>query len=426
MTDRADLPIARRGGTIYRALLSLRFRQFRYFWASNFIVAMGLMVQLTARGWLVVQLTDSAVVLGAVEATWALAFVLGSIPMGLVADRVNRRHLLLIDDLMAVLVAATLGVLVVADLVAVWHVLVASLISGLVGAVRFPASQAMTGRLVPREHFMNATSLNSASYSVPNVVGPALGGVLVGGAGIGMAYFATSGAHLAAAAMLLFGVAASFGSIERHHSRSVTADLREAIDYLRGNADLLRLTVVVVTPFVLGESFVLLLPLFVEQEHGGGVATFGFLSASLGAGGVIGAMLVAAVGRPRHIGFLMFLGVVGIGAAALIYGFSQWLLLTAVALSVAGAGQSALFVAYETFLLLHVPDEMRGRVMGVTFTIFGLFPVGAIFAGALADLIGLRSVAVLEGAIVLVLALIGWRLVLRHIVSDARRIGVPR
>ena len=226
--------------------------------------------------------------------------------------------------------------------------------------------------------------------------------------------------------MLLFGVAASFGSIERHRSRSVTADLREAIDYLRGNADLLRLTVVVVTPFVLGESFVLLLPLFVEQELGGGVATFGFLSASLGAGGVIGAMVVAAVGRPRHIGFLMFLGVVGIGAAALIYGFSQWLLLTAVALSVAGAGQSALFVAYETFLLLHVPDEMRGRVMGVTFTIFGLFPVGAIFAGALADLIGLRAVAVLEGAIVLVLALIGWRLVLRHIVSDARRIGVPR
>lgn len=425
MKDPTELLIVERGSVAHRALRSLRFRPFRYFWASNFIVAMGLMVQFTARAWLVVQLTDSALVLGAVQAAWALAFVLGSIPMGLVADRFNRRNLLLIDNLIAVFVAATLGVLVVADLVAIWHVVIASLINGLLGAVRFPASQAMTGRLVPQEHFMNAISLNTASNSVPSVVGPALGGVLIGGVGVSVAYFATSGAHLAAVVVLLIGVAASFGSIERDGSRSVTADLREAIDYLRANADLLRLTAVILTPFVLGESYVLLLPLFVEEELGGGAAMFGFLSASLGAGGVIGAMAVAAVGRPRQIGYLMFLGIVGIGAAALIYGFSQWLLLTAVALSVAGAGQSALFAAYETFLLLHVPDEMRGRVMGLTFTMFGLFPVSAIFAGALADLVGLRAVAVLEGALVLVLALLSWRFVLRHIVGGATEVGVP-
>ena len=425
MNDPTELPIVERGSVVHRALRSLRFRQFRYFWASNFIVSMGLMVQFTARAWLVVQLTDSALVLGAVEASWAITFVLGSIPMGLIADRFNRRNLLLIDNLVAVLVAVALGVLVVADLVAVWHVFVASLVSGLLGAVRFPASQAMTGRLVPQAHFMNATSLNTASHSVPSVVGPALGGLLIGGVGVGVAYFATSGAHLAAAMILLVGVAASFGSIERADSRSVTADLRQAIDYLRADAHLLRLTAVVVTPFVLGESFVLLLALFVEEELGGGAAMFGFLSASLGAGGVVGAMAVAAVGRPRHIGYLMFLGIVGSGAAALIYGFSQWILLTAAALSVAGAAQSALFVAYETFLLLRVPDEMRGRVMGLTFTIFGLFPVGAIFAGALADLVGLRAVAILEGVLILVLALFAWRFALRHIVGGGADIGLP-
>ena len=425
VNDPTELPVVARGGVVSRALLSLRFRQFRYFWASNFIVSMGLMVQFTARAWLVVQLTDSALVLGAVEASWAVTFVLGSIPMGLVADRFNRRNLLLIDNLIAVLVAVALGVLVVADLVAVWHVFVASLVSGLLGAVRFPASQAMTGRLVPQAHFMNATSLNTASHSVPSVVGPAIGGLLVGGVGVGVTYFATSGAHLAAAMMLLVGVAASFGSIERDVSRSVTADLRQAIDYLRADAHLLRLTAAVVTPFVLGESFVLLLALFVEEELGGGAAMFGFLSASLGAGGVVGAMAVAAVGRPSQIGYLMFLGIVGVGAAALVYGFSQWILLTAAALSVAGAAQSALFVAYETFLLLRVPDEMRGRVMGLTFTIFGLFPVGAIFAGALADLVGLRAVAILEGVLILVLALLAWRFALRHIVRGGAGVGVP-
>ena len=402
-------------GVVRRALRSLGFPPFRYFWASNFIVAMGLMVQFTARAWLVVQRTDSALVLGAVEASWAVTFALGSIPMGLVADRFNRRTLLLIDNVVAVLVALTLGVLVVTDLVAVWHVFAASLVAGLLGAVRFPASQAMTGRLVPEHLFMNATSLNTASHSVPSVVGPALGGLLVGGVGVGVVYFATSGAHLAAAVMLFVGVAASFGSIARDDARSVTSDLRDAIAYLRADAHLLRLTAVIVMPFVLGSSYTLLLALFVEQELGGGAAMFGFLSASLGAGGVIGAMVIAAAGQSRQIAYLMFLGIVGVGAAALIYGFSHWLPLTALALMVGGAAQSALFVAYETFLLLRVPDEMRGRIMGLTFTIFALFPVGAIFAGALADLVGLRAVAILEGGVVLVLALFAWRFALRHV-----------
>ncbi len=425
MDDRAEPPTVEHQGVVRRALRSLRFPEFRYFWASNFIVAMGLMVQFTARAWLVVQLTDSALVLGAVEASWAVTFALGSIPMGLVADRFNRRNLLLIDNLVAVLVALTIGVLVVTDLVAVWHVFAASLISGLLGAVRFPASQAMTGRLVPQRYFMNAASLNTASHSVPSVVGPALGGLLVGGVGVGVVYFATSGAHLAAAVMLMVGVAASFGSIERAEGRSVTADLRQAIDYMRAEPDLLRLTAVVVTPFVLGESFILLLALFVEQELGGGAAMFGFLSASLGAGGVTGALVVAATGRQRQIGQLIFLGIAGIGVAGVVYGFSQWLVVTAAALYVAGAAQSALFVGFETFLLLRVPDEMRGRVMGLTFTVFGLFPVGAIFAGALADIIGLRAVAIIEGLVVFVLALLGWRFALRRIAGDEAGVGAP-
>ena len=136
-------------------------------------------------------------------------------------------------------------------------------------------------------------------------------------------------------------------------------------------------------------------------------------------------MAIAAVGRPRQIGYLMFLGIVGIGAAALVYGFSHWLPLTALALMVGGAAQSAMFVAYETFLLLRVPDEMRGRIMGLTFTIFGLFPAGAIFAGALADIVGLRAVAILEGVVVLFLAAFAWRFALRHVAgaSDAETAG---
>ena len=401
-----------------RPIVSLSYPPFRLFWLSNLLVALGLMVQFTAQGWLIVQLTDSALLLGVVEGLFALAFAGGSIPMGVIADRFNRRDLLLIDNAIAILAAVAIGTLAITGRIEIWHVMCVSLLGGLLLAVRFPASQAMTARLVPQRHLMNATSLNTASQSLPNVAGPAVGGVLVGVVSVGAAYFVTTGALAVALLMLMLGVAASFGHVERREGQSVTTDLREAWDYLAGNKDLLRLTAAMLTPFILGQSFVLLLPLFVEQELGGGATTFGALSASLGAGGVLGAMAVAAFGRERQIGYLMFLGVLSVGVGATAYGLSPWVVLTGAALIVAGAGESALFAAYETYLLLRLPDELRGRVMGLTFTMVGFFPISAVVAGALADVIGLRAVAVIEGVVVIALAGLAWWGVLRGVVAE--------
>ncbi|MBT5773637.1 MAG: MFS transporter [Dehalococcoidia bacterium] len=401
-----------------RALVSLSYPSFRFFWLSNLVVALGLMVQFTARSWLIVQLTDSALILGLIEGLFAVTLAGGAIPMGLAADRLNRRNLLLLDNVVALIAAAAIGVLVVTDLIAIWHMVVASLLGGLLFAIRMPTSQAMTARLVPDAHLMNATSLNSASHSLPNVIGPAIGGVLVGGVGIGIAYFATTGAYLVALAMLALGVAASFGAVERVEHRSVTADLREAWTYLLQNKDLLKITAAMLTPFVLGQSYVLLLPLFVDQELGRGAATFGALSASLGVGGVVGAMAVATFGQRRQIGYVMLFGAVAVGIGALVYGTSQSPLFTGFALVIAGAGESSVFAAFQTYLLIRVPDAMRGRVMGLTFTMAGFFPVSAIVAGALADLYGLRAVAIVEGFLILALAAVAWRVVLRQIVND--------
>ncbi|MDP6605236.1 MAG: MFS transporter [Dehalococcoidia bacterium] len=420
MSDSAEPPsdIESGGGWIRRPLLSLTYREFRFFWTNNLLVALGLMVEFTARAWLIVQLTDSALVLGAVEGVFAVTFAGGSVPMGVVADRVNRRNLLLIGNALALITAAAVGALVIADVIAIWHIVAAAALGGLLMAVRFPASQAMTARLVPKRDLMNATSLNTASQGLPSVIGPALGGVLVGAVGIGVVYLATTGAYLLALLMLALGVAASYGHIEREDVRSVTDDLREAIEYLARNKDLLKLTAAALTPFLLGQSYVLLLPLFVEQELGRGVTTFGILSTSLGVGGVAGAMTVATFGRPRQIGYVMLFGVLAVGAAAVVYGLSPWPVLTGVALMGAGAGESAIFAAYETYLLTRLPDEIRGRVMGLSFTMVAFFPISAVAAGALADVFGLRAVAVVEGVGILLLAAVAWRMALRHVVRD--------
>jgi MFS family permease len=406
-------------GWIKRPIISLSYPQFRQFWLSNLIVAMGGMVGFTARGWLIVQLTDSALLLGAVEGTWAVAFGLGSIPMGMVADRTNRRNLLVLGNGVALLVALTIGVLVVTDAVAIWQIMFASAVDGVLFAARFPAGQAITARLVPRQHLMNAISLNTASHSLPNVAGPAVGGVLIAILGIAAVYFMTSGAFLLALLMML-GVAASFGHVERKALSSLTGDLHEAYDYLLAHRNLLRLTWAVLIPYMLAQSYLLLLPLFVEQELGRGPETYGALSAALGAGAVIGAMAVATFGRYHQLALLMLAGVLGTGICAIAYGLSQWVPVTGAVLLVVGASESALFAAYETVLLLRLPDEMRGRVMGLMFTIAAMFPVGAIVAGAVGDVIGLRALAVIEGTIIVAMASLIWRTVLRHVLVEAQ------
>jgi MFS family permease len=396
-----------------RPIVSLSYPHFRLFWISNLIVAVGLMIQFTARGWLIVELTDSALLLGVVEGFWALAFGLGSIPMGVIADRFNRRNLLVAGNVVALAMALAIGLLVAVDLIAIWYLVVVSAIDGVLFAMRFPSGQAMTAKLVPQEHVMNAISLNSASHSLPSVAGPAIGGVLVGGLGVAAAYFTTSGALLAALLMML-GVAASFGHVERGAAKGVLGDLREGYDYLLAHRDLLRLTATMLIPFVLGQSYILLLPLFVEKELHGSPEMFGVLSACLGAGSVVGAAVVATFGKPRQIGLLMFISVLGLGLASIAYAFSQWPAFTGAVLFGVGAAQNTLFASYETALILRLPDEIRGRVIGLMFTITAIFPIGAIVSGAVADVIGLRPLAVAEGVMIIPMALVAWQVALRH------------
>jgi MFS family permease len=248
------------------------------------------------------------------------------------------------------------------------------------------------------------------------VAGPAAGGVLIAVVGIAGAYFVTSGAFFLGL-LLILGVAASFGSIQKRPDKGVKEDLGEAIDYLREHKDLLQLTAAMLIPFILGQSYVLLLPLFVEQELGLGPEAFGALSACLGAGAVVGGLSVATFGEERQIGLLMFLGVLGTGVAAVAYGISESVYLTGAVLFMAGAGESALFASYDTLLLMRLPDEIRGRVMGLMFTLVAMFPIGAIGAGAAADVVGLRTVAIAEGTVIIAMSYLAWRTVFRRAVA---------
>lgn len=401
-----------------RTFASLAYPQFRLFWLSNLIVAVGLMVEAVAQQWLIVELTDSAAVLGLVWAMWGVAFAVSSVPLGILSDRVNRRNLLLAGALIALGVAVVLGLLVAASLVAIWQVLLASAIAGALYSLRIPSGQAMVARLVPPERTVNAISLNQTAQTLPSIAGPAVGGILVASAGIAGAYFVTSGAFLLGALMMA-GVAASYGLVQRPTAQSARSDLDEAWQYLRSHRELLHLTAVMLTPFVLGQSYVLLLPLFVEKELHLGPEALGALSAALGTGSVLGALLVATFVRERQLGLLMSGGIFITGVAGILYGLSGHVVLTGAFLLAAGAGESAIFASYNTILILRLPDELRGRIMGLMFTLVGMYPVGAMVAGVAADVVGLRTVAVAQGLMILPIAVAAWFVVLRRISTGA-------
>jgi MFS family permease len=320
---------------------SLSFPAFRLFWLSNLIGAMGLMVQMVAQRWLIVELTDSALLLGIISGVWAVAFAISSVPVGLAADRRNRRNLLAAGTVVALVVTLAIGVLVAADAIEVWQVMVAGVIGGVLYALRVPAGQAMTARLVPPRYLMNAISLNQTAHSLPSIAGPAVGGMLVGLLGVAGAYFVTSSALLTGLVLIL-AVSASFGVVRRKERDSVGADLKEAIDYLRSHADLLKLTAAMLVPFVLGQSYVLLLPLFVEQELGQGPEVFGMLSAAVGVGSVVGAQSVARFGNQRQVGLLMMGGLIATGIAGIVYGLSESVWAVGLILFAAGAGRGCL------------------------------------------------------------------------------------
>jgi MFS family permease len=400
-----------------RMFASLAYPQFRMFWVSNIMGAAALMVQLVAQQWLIVELTDSGLLVGFIAGIWGFAFALSSVPVGVLADRANRRNLLAIGLAIALGITVVIGLLVAVGRIEAWHLLIVSAAGGVLMALRIPAGQAMTARLVPHEKLMNAVSLNQMAHSLPHIAGPAAGGVLVVAIGIAGAYFLTSGVLLVAL-LLILGIAAWYGAVDREETTGVRADIGEAVAYLRDHRQLLGLTAAMLIPFILGQSYVLLLPLYVETELGLGPAAFGLLSACLGVGSVLGALTVARFGDERQIGILMFASIAAIGVAAIVYGLASSVLVVALVLLFAGAAEAALFAAYQTLLVVRLPDQIRGRVLGLLFTLVAMFPLGAAFAGAASDVVGLRAVAIAEGLVIVPAAVIAWLTVLRSLVAE--------
>jgi MFS family permease len=323
---------------------------------------------------------------------------------GVIADRVERRWLLFTTQSIAMLLASLLALLTFLGIIEIWMVLVIAVGRGIVLSFNMPARQSLISELVPREDLKNAVALNSATLNLTRVLGPIIGGVLIATIGVVGAFTLNAVTFLAvlyALAQMRFPPRA-----RRERKTSILADLAGGLRYLRGQPTLRTLVMLALLPMVLGMPYMTMLTVFasdVLQVGGGGL---GLLTACSGVGSVCGSLWVAANAHRVRLGRLMLFGLIGFGAALVVFSTSGWFWLSLVALVAVGAGQQTYMASNNALLQTYVHEEFRGRITSTLFLNRSMVPLGTLLAGLGTAAFGVQYTVAGMATALLVLALL--------------------
>jgi MFS family permease len=382
---------------------ALRHRNFRLFFTAQLISLIGTWMQQTAMSWLVYQLSNSKFLLGAVAAAGSAPMILFSMWGGSLADRHPKRRILMVTQSAEMLLAFVLAAAVWAGAATPLVIIMISLMGGVALGFEMPTRQSFTIELTGKDDLLNAISLNSSVVNGARVVGPALAGVLIGSVGPALCFFLNGLSYIAVL------VALSMMRLPKHVpvSTGTVSPGRHALDGLAYVAKHVRVRTILALfgiVGIFGWSYVVLMPAFARDVMGLGAHGYGLLMSASGGGALVGALAVATAGHlvvPRK---LALGGVWMFSAALLVFAASRNIYLALACLTVSGFGMMLFFSTSNTVLQTIVPDEMRGRVMGVWSLVFGaMIPLGSLEAGTLANSIGV-PITIAFGALVCAVA----------------------
>jgi len=378
-------------------LRALRHRDFRLFWSGQMVSLIGTWMQSVGQSWLVLELTNSPFRLGLIGTLQFGPILLFSFLGGAISDRVRKRRLLIGTQSALMLQAFTLSVLVWSGYVQFWHVAVLAALYGLANTLDMPSRQSFIANLVPRGDLMNAIALNSAVFNGARVVGPAAAGLLVARYGTAAAFLFNGLSFLAVIAALT--AIRTDGAPRPRSGVGMGAEIAEGVRYALGTPRIALVfgLLLSVSLFVVNTS--VLVPLIARNVLHEGAHGFGLLMASLGVGAMVGALAVAtfAVGRPP-----LWLVVASALAAATLLGalsFVHHFALAASVLMALGFAQIVFMTSCNTAVQIQVPDELRGRIMGLYALVFaGMTPFGSLFMGTVAERWGVLRACAVGGA----------------------------
>jgi len=392
--------------TLTRTFESLQVRNYRLFFGGQVVSWTGTWVQWVAQGWLVLELTNSSLGLGVVTAMQWLPVLLFGAWAGVIADRFDKRRLLLATNGTSALLSLTLGIVTVAGAVELWIVIVVALALGLVTAIDNPTRQTFTLEMVGRRRLTNAVSLNTATFTTARVIGPAVAALLIEGVGTGECFLVNAASFVPITFALL-----AMDPNELHKSESVVEQtrgmVREGLRYVASKPVLRTLMTMMAVIGTLQYNFQVILPVLARETFAGDAGTFGLLGSALGIGMFAGSMGNATFGRPARDVLLVAGAALGLLTVLLAFAPVVWV---AVALMIPlGASSMAFLATMNSSLQLESSDQMRGRVMALYFVLFlGSTPVGAPIIGWIAEAIDPRAALGLGAAATLAGCLYGW------------------
>jgi MFS family permease len=383
---------------------ALHYRDFRVLWFGAFTSTVGTWMQKVAQNWLVLTLagSSSAFFLGLDSFLGELPILLFTLVGGVVADRHDRRQLLLMSQYIQMAAAFTLAALVYFNVVQIWHVLTLSVITGLAQAFGGPAHQSLMPSLVSKEDVPNAIAFNSIQFNLARVIGPLLAGAALGAFGMAACFGLNGLSFLAVIAAIL--------SLRIRHARPTgPSRMREefhgGLRFVRERPALIGLAVLGFATTFLGNPFLTFLPLFAQNVFHGDVGLYTKLLACASGGAVTGALFVAWRGRFPHMGRAALLMQLAYALLILLFAVTRVLWLNAVILFLAGICMVTVTSMLMSLIQLNAPNEMRGRVMSIYMVAFrGGMPLGSLFGGWVASLISAPAVLMLNGTLMSLVA----------------------
>lgn len=389
----------------FRAIL--RYRNFRLFWIGQTVSLIGTWMGTVAQGWLALELSDSAFVVGVVSAAGSLPILAFSLPAGVLADRYSKLRIVVIGQSLLSLQAAVLWWFVFTGRITIPWLIALATINGIVSAFEIPARQSLLVELVAREDLMDAIALNTSSFNFARIIGPSIAAAVIAGAGLAWCF--------AINAMSYVGVLVGLGLVRLPawqapaQRTSTLAGLREGLQYLTRTREVAVLMRLVAVFSVFGLPYLTLMPVLAREALNLGASGYGLLMTVTGIGALAGALFLAAVGTRVRRGRLFTV-------SSIVFP----ILIVAVALTPIATVTAALLLLTGVSMILHtalangliqsiVPDALRGRVIAAYVVVYvGFSPFGSFLSGAVAHLVGIEWA--LAGGATVMLVYASWAL----------------
>lgn len=383
---------------------SLRIRNYKLFFWGQLVSVSGTWLQGTAQAWLVLkELKGGAGALGLLSGLMMMPTLLFGLWAGVLADRYDRRKLVMATNTWAAITAGVLAVLTLTGTVRLWMVFVIAFATGLSNAVEMPTRQAFVSELVPTTHVQNAVGLNSATFNGGRVFGPAIAGLLILLVGTGWCFAINSASFVA----VIIGLALMRSSEMHARPRAPRAkgQIREGVRYAWASPILRSTLVLVLIVGLFTLNFQVFLPLMAKEVFHGGAGMVGLFSAMQGAGALVASLVLAR--RRTFTPYLLAVCTTACGASLVAMALAPWLWLELVLVAASGAGFIAMMLTANATLQLNSEPHTRGRVMALYVMMFGgTTPFGAPLLGFISDHLGARSGTAVAGVAALVAALL--------------------